>query len=126
MTDPKESNMNPDSPTPRDAEPLSARLRERAGRGVACTPAGLMKEAAAAIDEHAATISSLREENERLRDALHVYETVPLCERCDKDVADALKKAGGGASRFSNGMIDEAMRLAAERTLSRAGATESP
>jgi citrate lyase subunit beta / citryl-CoA lyase len=39
---------------------------------------------------------------------------------------DALKKAGGGASRFSNGMIDEAMRLAAERTLSRAGATESP
>ncbi len=39
---------------------------------------------------------------------------------------DALKKTGGGAGRFSDGMIDEAMRVAAERTLGRAGAMEKP
>jgi citrate lyase subunit beta / citryl-CoA lyase len=39
-------------------------------------------------------------------------------------VLDELRRTGGGASRVGDGMIDEAMRLMAERTLRRAGMTE--
>jgi len=39
-------------------------------------------------------------------------------------VLDELRRSGGGASRVGSGMVDEAMRLMAERTLRRAGMTE--
>ena len=39
---------------------------------------------------------------------------------------DELERSGGGASKLSTGMIDEAMRAMAERTLSRAGLMAQP
>jgi citrate lyase subunit beta/citryl-CoA lyase len=39
-------------------------------------------------------------------------------------VLDELRRTGGGASRVGDSMIDEAMRVMAERTLRRAGMTE--
>jgi citrate lyase subunit beta/citryl-CoA lyase len=39
---------------------------------------------------------------------------------------DELNRTGGGASLHDSGMIDEAMRAMAERTLTRAGATAKP
>ena len=39
---------------------------------------------------------------------------------------DELKRTGGGASRHNSGMMDEAMRTMAERTLSRAGLAAQP